>query len=632
MIYILKGNVRAWLCGNCHEPLADSVVRLYRHDASQNITALAVADPADTFAVLTAAEVTAKAPRLIAETRTDAEGNFVFRLGRDQLYEGGAVEVDVYCTTIPRRKPTRKQPPPRQISVTTIQPSWRELTEDERIAAWRYCIPQRYWCTFRGLFDAWVICGHLTSEGGAVPIPGATVSAFDVDWIQDDALGSAITDSEGFFRIDYTSADFKVTPFSPAANVEWVSGPDVFFRVTLGGDVLIQEPSSIGRTAARQNVGPCFYAELCTDKVHVPVDDQPHWQRVWDFDVHPGAPSPASSFSIEGYAGGPQASFVFGDANYRGGVLLRGNCPLASLLHPAHPLQYRFSIGEWTWPDGGDGDPAALPSIAPAALTPVTQIRTTTVGYVFYTNALGFNDSADVVITSADLDAEGWVTPILGRTVTVDMRNGTTASVVATKLNFLRTDELLVLHSTAITSRHPLRMPGGLPKSDAGRSLTSAEREPIRRYALRFEVRDATSLGAVYGDTLTSIILDNTPIVVALDLEELRANVCNPVGADTAAVHILYTADHPHMNAFAVTISSNAGTAHPAPALPSGSFLPGPDIFFRGGASGPHNASDTGGFAVDVSGDRPCAYRVTLAWQTRQYLATGSAIELLYCK
>jgi len=631
MIYVFKGNLRGWLCNDCHEPLSDSVVRLYRHDAEQNVTALAVADPADTFAVLTAAEVAAKAPRLIAEAQTDVDGNFVFRLGRKQLYEGGPLEIDVHCATVPRRKPTRKQPAPRQISITTVQPSWAEVKEDELVAAWRYSIPQRYWCYIRGLFDAWVICGRLTSCDDRAPIPGATVSAFDVDWIQSDALGSAVTDGAGNFRIDYTSADFKVTPFSPLINVEWVSGPDVYFKVTLGGDVLIEEPSSTGRSPGRQNVGPCFCVGLCSDKVHIPVEKQPHWQSVWEFAIHPAAPSPASSFSIEGYAGGPSLSYVFGDANYRAGVLLRGNCPLSSLLDPTHALQYRFQIGEWTWPGGGDGDPATLPSIAPASLSPVTQIRNTTAGYVYYTNALGFSDSAAVVLTSADLDADGWVKPLLGRNVTVDMRDGTTAVVSVTELNFLRTDELAVLNSTAITSRHPPRMPGGLPKADAGRALTLAEQEPIRRYALQFEVRDAVSLSTVYTDTLGSIVCDNSPVVVALDLEELRANGCNPLGG-AAAVHILYTADHPHLRSFALAISNNSATVHPAPPLPSGSFLPGPNFLFHGGAGGPHNASNTGGFAVTISGDAPCAYRVTLGWQTRQYLTSGAATELLYCK
>jgi hypothetical protein len=42
------------------------------------------------------------------------------------------------------------------------------------------------------------------------------------------------TDSNGRFRIDYSSADFELTPFSPYINIEWVGGPDLYFKATLG--------------------------------------------------------------------------------------------------------------------------------------------------------------------------------------------------------------------------------------------------------------------------------------------------------------------------------------------------------------------------------------------------------------
>ena len=74
-----------------------------------------------------------------------------------------------------------------------------------------------------------------------------------------------------------------------------------------------------------ENVGPCFCVELCSEDVHIGcgVSCEPHWQKVWDFDIHPDAGAPGSQFSVDGYAGGPNALHVFGDMNYRGGVLLR---------------------------------------------------------------------------------------------------------------------------------------------------------------------------------------------------------------------------------------------------------------------------------------------------------------------
>ncbi len=361
---------------------------------------------------------------------------------------------------------------------------------------------------------------------------------------------------------------------------------------------------------------------------------QPHWQKVWDFDIHPDAGQGGSQFSAEGYAGGPSSSFVFGDVNDRAGVLLRGNCPLINPAAPANPLQYRFVIGEYTWSVNPQDDPTRVPDLPPAALAPVTQIAATTVGYVYYTNALGFSDSADVKITSADLDPAGWITPpILGRVVTVDMRNGTTAGVAITDANFLRTDELIVLNSSVITAAHPAKLPGGLPQVDAGRALANTEKEPIRRYKLQFEVRDAATAVTIFTDALSSIILNNSSPILALDLEELRTNQCSPLGG-VAMAHVLYTVDHPHLNSFHLEISSNLGTVHPAPPMPSGSFLLPPDLLFHGGNSGPHNAGNTGGFPVDIHLDPTCAYRVNLYWSTRHYPQPwgDDKPEILYCK
>jgi len=646
MSYVFRGNLCGWLCPECREDLSDVTLRLYRNRPDQNVTALAVASPNDTLALLTDDQVKAKAGQLIAEAKTDASGNFSFTLGGDEKYEGGSFEVDVYCGTVPHRKPGRREVQPRQFSITTLQPAWKQTGDNDFLAVWNYCIPYRFWCHLRSLFDAWVICGHLTTCQDGSPIPGATVSAFDRDWIQDDPLGSAVTDASGHFRIDYNSEAFKVTPFSPFINVEWFGGPDVYFKATLGTDVILDEDPSVGRSTGRENIGPCFCVKLCSDKVQsgCGVSCQPHWQKVWDFDIHPDAGLPGSKFSVEGYAGGAPSSYVFGDMNYRSGVLLRGNCPLVNPANTANALQYRFVIGEWTW-SGTPDDPNTIPSVAPASLVPVTQIASTTVGYVFYTDAFAVPSSADVIITSADVDpATGWIGPILGRIVSVDMHDGTTSNVTITDLNFLRTDELIVMNSAAITAKHAAKLPGGLPQTQAGRALLDTEKEPIRRYKLQFEVRDASTLVTIFTDALSSIILNNSSAILALDMEELFLNLCNPLGGANTA-HVLYTVDHPHLGKFALTISSNLGTVHPsstAPGpptpngflqLPEGDFPPG-GFFFRGGNSGPHNASFTGGFPVDISGDPSCAYICRITWNTRHYpQALGDNLpEILYCR
>src|SRR5260370_42248247 len=98
-------------------------------------------------------------------------------------------------------------------------------------------------CSIRCWLGLVVICGQVSvCETGQV-IEGATVFAFDRDWLQDDALGSAVTGPGGKFQIWYTVAEFSQTPFSPLINVELVPGPDLYFRVEgPGGVVLLDEP------------------------------------------------------------------------------------------------------------------------------------------------------------------------------------------------------------------------------------------------------------------------------------------------------------------------------------------------------------------------------------------------------
>src|SRR5947208_1333232 len=78
-------------------------------------------------------------------------------------------------------------------------------------------------------FGVWSICGHLRTCKEGQPIPGALVTAFDADWLQDDPLGSATTDFGGKFLISYLRDDFEKTPLSPwGINFELIGGPDLY--------------------------------------------------------------------------------------------------------------------------------------------------------------------------------------------------------------------------------------------------------------------------------------------------------------------------------------------------------------------------------------------------------------------
>src|SRR5262245_2057046 len=288
MSYIFRGRLCGYFCKECLEPLSNVKVRLYRTRKDQDVASLAVADPKETFAILTDEQVKAKQSSLIAEAQTAEDGSFSFELGEKQKYKGEAFEVDVYCGTVPRLKPGPPPPPPIQFTITTLQPRWRP-SDNDFVAGWEYCLPYRFWCPIRLRFGSWVICGRVTDCKQHAPIAGVIVRAFDVDWLQDDALGSATTDSSGHFRIYYTTADFTRTPLSPFINFECVSGPDLYFRIeTSTGAVLLNEPRTRGRAPDRQNVGNCFCVELCVDNPPPTTTHTiPIFRKVGIFNVDP---------------------------------------------------------------------------------------------------------------------------------------------------------------------------------------------------------------------------------------------------------------------------------------------------------------------------------------------------------
>lgn len=618
MSYVIQGTLGGALCDECSEPLVGSEIRLYAGPLSLPAEAATDLHPAP-----------AERAQLGAATVRD-DGSFRVAITNSR-YAGGELDVDLYCGTVPR--PRFHPHAPVQHTLATVTPSWQDAQE-EHLAVTDLMVPQPDWCQILAQFGVWTICGHLTSCTSGAPIPGATVKAFDADWIQDDYLGSANTDTAGHFLISYTADDFRRTPFSPLLNVELTEGPDVYFTAELGGQPILTEHQGDGRAAGRQNIDNCFCVELCTDAVDGNPDHIPHWQRVEVFDIHPAPGSVGADFTTDGDTAADH--YVFG-----GQVVLSGNCPLVDAVS-GHELEYRFTVGEYTW--AGAETPGQLPTVAPAVQLPgLTQLGTAQVGYVFYLDGNGAQSSYPVDIDATDADPDGWIQLANKKTVTVPMYNpvGSTAVVTVTPGNFLRTFTLATVNTVALTATHPPKLPAGLTKADAGRSLTTAEQEPIRRYALGFEVRDATTHAApMWTDALAAIIVDNTPVQAALDLEELHTNACNPLGG-VSTIHLLYTVDHPALRSYTCSIGSNSGTFHtpttPAvggnnAATPAGAYTPGMAYpWFRGAAGGPHNGTNTGGLAIDIGADPHCAYAVNLSWVTRRYGDLGQGAQILYC-
>ena len=275
MKYQFKGNLRGFYCGDCYDFLYKANIKIYAVDRTANITAMAVAREKETFHQRSDEELKAISKRLIGEAVTDEAGNFSVEL-TEKNYDGGAFDIDFECGTVPLTIPPKKPEPPRppkpfQFHVTTLQPMWKQATEETReqvSAFWEYAIPFKFWCWILRLFKIYVICGKVNDCKNKQPVGGVKVFAYDVDLIQDDYLGFGITDSNGNFRIYYTEADFSKTIFS-WLNVEWPAGPDLYFKIEAGdGTVLLAENRQRGHDRDRANASNCFCVNFCVECPH----------------------------------------------------------------------------------------------------------------------------------------------------------------------------------------------------------------------------------------------------------------------------------------------------------------------------------------------------------------------------
>lgn len=266
MDYYWKGNLCGHICEDHTEALFGLTIKLYLPHKDTNES------PLGNLAVLKGSEIEAKSASFLTEALIDVNGDVSIHLADDQ-YAGGPLEVDIYAPFVPNQKEQKERPPARQFTLGLIQPTWKQ-EKDESFASFTYVISSEFWCAFRALFDAWVICGQVvTREDEPDAIGGVKVIAFDTDYIQDDLLGEAFTDAQGRFRIDYSSADFQQTLLSPISSIFDIetpfppmdTGPDIYFRIeSIDSDpkVLLQEARETGKEAGRENASTCFCIRL----------------------------------------------------------------------------------------------------------------------------------------------------------------------------------------------------------------------------------------------------------------------------------------------------------------------------------------------------------------------------------
>ncbi|MDH5178692.1 MAG: transthyretin-like family protein, partial [Gammaproteobacteria bacterium] len=263
MIYQYSAHLAGRICTECLHHFTNVQVilaRSYENECTNqpNIN--------QAFKQLTEEEFKQRYEQRLSEGTTDKDGNVGLPIDTGKTdYSGGCLEVIVVLTGLPGRD---QKMPTEYYRIAYYDPEWIRTGQGAFHFA-ELLIPVNIWCAFLRKHALWVICGQVNSCDKPVrPISNVTVKAYDTDWIQDDYLGSDMTDSNGWFLIVYDAEKFRKTPFSPFINIEWTGGPDVYFKIdgvdSEGNPVtLLEEDRSRGRQPDRENVTNCFCTKLC---------------------------------------------------------------------------------------------------------------------------------------------------------------------------------------------------------------------------------------------------------------------------------------------------------------------------------------------------------------------------------
>jgi 5-hydroxyisourate hydrolase-like protein (transthyretin family) len=261
MSYVFSGRLRTHSCDGSVVPVANATVMVYR-----------LADEADSgFAIRDHDKVRDRSYAMFCQARTNEQGEFRMDFtektiygyrGSTHVYAGEPFVVDVYVRSADGSK-LDHDPEPVQFTVGRITPEW----EDEggsNAARWEHDIQEAEWAQVREALDAWSIVGRVVRGDNKQPAAGLKVSAYDADLIKDDFLGSATTDSDGRFRIDYAGSAFRQTPVRGAEFER--GGPELYFKVeTADGQVVLQEQKSRGNKPDRADASNCFSVELAVE-------------------------------------------------------------------------------------------------------------------------------------------------------------------------------------------------------------------------------------------------------------------------------------------------------------------------------------------------------------------------------
>jgi hypothetical protein len=585
MKHLIKGNLSAQICSDCLISLTTTSMRAYKPSDSGNLINLATANAKETFHMLSADELKMRKANFLGEGALNENGDYEIVIDEKTEYQGGPVELDWYCGSIPVSIPKSLiKFEGFQFNITTLQPTWitypPTFVPDAIYAIFDYVIPSKWFCELLRKLGLWVICGRVVTCGKeATPLAKLKVYGYDVDMIQDDPLGWAMTDSHGRFVLWYTTAAFSKTIFS-WLNIEWPAGPDLYFRIEdQYGTVLLQEPRSKGHTPGRENAHNCTCLTLCVDtKVPPPIPVPiPCFTHVggynYETDIH-------STPSGDGLTTGDYAFYT--------GLRLNG---VLAQTYNGKALQYCF---EYTGEFDPSGNPVNWKRVLADKMLPVKIGIIEKAHFVAPSPGHPYGhyhyNNTDCIVSDAPvsgakqvpIDSEGWIT--------VPQECDNPLDPAGNGLFVSTSGNQILLNSALLDSFPPVDLSGLV----AGQDTTSTGK-PLAQdkfYALRMLIRPQVPLGdpTITPDeagTCQKIAIDNTLYkgivhhpewgkwespsgleygVCMVDIQELIGHGCKKIG-DT--VTILYSFAHPNLGPINMTLAGPIPTLTiPIPASP----------------------------------------------------------------
>jgi hypothetical protein len=437
------------------------------------------------------------------------------------------------------------------------------------------------YCSILAALDLWLVAGRVSDCGkqASVPLIGGIVAGFDRDVIQDDNLGTSVTDGTGSFEIFFPGSTFRLIPslpppFDHIPGFELIGGPDIYFKVSLGSLPLLEEPPTTGRNSDRENRSNCSYTELCVTTPIWTPQSITLWSRIGNYLVPDGGS--LHDFDADGFVNAGKLAF-YDKLDFNGQV---------SQTYLGSPVSYRFVYAEWT-----------TLSTAPAYPTDFHPLTTQITGapYGDLYNFIGPNpwDYTLTPVAPSPDPITGWI-------------------AVNQDGHFIRDVSRMVEVDTSMlvpAIDHP-----GNDTDGAGSPVPAPEQDRPRKFSFVLEVKTVANSTPQHGVPVT-IHINNSAADLRYDLSELSSVACNPItpSGGSITIHPLYTVGHPYLNSYSISVQRQGGTFV---TLRTDSYNTSPHTPLWTTAAG-----ESGTFAATYNDVQPCSYRSWMICDRR--LTTG---------